>query len=80
MTTQPDALRLAEDRPTSLNDDLYQWAIDAEDTLRRLHAVNVDLLVALHCISLASVNSGCSRYGMGKYARAAIAKAKGKQK
>ena len=34
----PKALTLADDRPTSLNDDLYQWAIDAEDELRRLHA------------------------------------------
>ena len=37
-TEQPEALRLADDRPLSLNDDLYQWAYDAELMLRRLHA------------------------------------------
>lgn len=50
---QPEALRLADDRPTSLNDDLYQWAIDAEDELRRLHEVNQELLVALRVAALA---------------------------
>ena len=29
-----DALQLANDRPTSNNDDLYQWAVDAEEMLR----------------------------------------------
>ena len=38
MSKQPEALRLADDRPSSVNDDLYQWAIDAEDELRRQHA------------------------------------------
>ena len=40
MDEVPEALRLADDRPSSLNDDLYQWAIAAEDELRRLHAEN----------------------------------------
>ena len=40
MTDKPEALRLADDRPNSINDDLYQWAIDAEDELRRLVAEN----------------------------------------
>lgn len=40
MSGKPTALRLADDRPTSVNDDLYQWAIDAEDELRRLVAEN----------------------------------------
>ena len=30
-----DAIQLANDRPTSVNDDLYQWAIDAEETIRK---------------------------------------------
>jgi hypothetical protein len=47
MTTQPEALQLADDRPTSLGDDLYQWAIDAEGELRRLHESNTKLLGAL---------------------------------
>lgn len=38
-----------------------------------------ELLNALHCISLASKDSGSTREGMGLYARAAIAKAEGKQ-
>ena len=34
MTTPDNANLLANDRPTSLDDDLYQWAIDAEEMLR----------------------------------------------
>lgn len=34
----PEALIFANDRPTSLDDDLYQWAIDAEQLIRRQHA------------------------------------------
>lgn len=52
---QPEALRLADDRPSSVNDDLYQWAIDAEDELRRLHALNQDLLEALEAIDALNI-------------------------
>jgi hypothetical protein len=45
--------------------------------IERLEAVNVQLLEALHSISLASQDSGSTREGMGLYARAAIAAAKG---
>lgn len=31
-----DAIQLANDRPSSVNDDLYQWAIDAEEALREM--------------------------------------------
>lgn len=31
---KPEALVFADDRPTSTSDDLYQWAIDAEDLIR----------------------------------------------
>lgn len=34
----PEALILANDRPSTIGDDLYQWAHDAEDMIRRLHA------------------------------------------
>ena len=34
---QPEALILANDRPSAIGDDLYQWALDAEDMIRRLH-------------------------------------------
>ena len=37
-THQSEALIFANDRPTSLDDDLYQWSIDAEDLIRRQHA------------------------------------------
>lgn len=38
MTQQPEALIFANDRPMSLNDDLYQWSIDAEGLIREQHA------------------------------------------
>ena len=31
-----DAIQLAEDRPTGINDDLCQWAMDAEEAIREL--------------------------------------------
>ena len=36
-THQSEALIFANDRPTSLDDDLYQWSIDAEDLIREQH-------------------------------------------
>lgn len=33
-----EELIFADDRPISGGDDLYQWAVDAEDMIRRLHA------------------------------------------
>lgn len=38
MTLREEAEQLAEDRPTSLSDDLYQWAMDAEEMLWKLSA------------------------------------------
>lgn len=38
-----EALIFVDDRPTSINDDLYQWASDAEDLIRRQHARIVEL-------------------------------------
>lgn len=34
-----EAIQLANDRPMSNNDDLYQWAVDAEEMLRKQSAV-----------------------------------------
>ena len=34
---RPEALILADDRPSAIGDGLYQWALDAEDMIRRLH-------------------------------------------
>ena len=38
MTEKPEALQLANDRPWQQGDDLYDWAIDAEEMLRKQHA------------------------------------------
>ena len=38
-----EALIFANDRPSEIGDDLYQWASDAEDMIRRLHARIVEL-------------------------------------
>jgi hypothetical protein len=35
-----DLIQFANDRPTALNDDLYQWAADAEENIRSLVAEN----------------------------------------
>lgn len=37
-----EALIFADDRPTSLSDDLYQWSIDAEALIRQQHASLAD--------------------------------------
>lgn len=38
MSDTPEAIQLANDRPWQQSDDLYQWAIDAEEMLRKQHA------------------------------------------
>ena len=38
-----EALIFANDRPSEIGDDLYQWASDAEDMIRRQHARIVEL-------------------------------------
>ncbi len=40
---KPEALILANDRPSAGGDDLYQWALDAEGMIRRLQARVEDL-------------------------------------
>jgi hypothetical protein len=72
MAEQAKALRLA--------DELEMWTQGepAAAELRRQEAVIQQLLGALHSISLASQDSSSTREGMGLYARAAIAAAKGK--
>lgn len=37
MTDLLDANIFADDRPTSCDDNLYQWAVDAEDFIRAQH-------------------------------------------
>lgn len=38
MKEKPEVIQFADDRPMSLGDDLYQWAIDAEDTIRDMQS------------------------------------------
>ena len=76
--TQPEALRLSQVAPYLEGGERGQWIVAAAAELRRLHEVNQELLAALHSISLASQDSGSTREGMGRYARAAIAKGEAK--
>ena len=39
---KPEAVIFADDRPMSLDDDLYQWAMDAETLIRHLCADHAD--------------------------------------
>ena len=48
---KPAALRLADDRPWQQGDDLYDWAIDAEDMLRSLYAENYAMRAQLKALS-----------------------------
>lgn len=43
MSKKSETQIFADDRPTSLNDDLYQWAVDAEDMLRQQHTRILEL-------------------------------------
>ena len=54
-TQQPEALVFADDRPTSTSDDLYQWAIDAEDLIRAQHARIAELEAQLSAIGAGGV-------------------------
>lgn len=47
MTTQPEALRLAEVAPYLEGGERGQWIMSAAAELRRLHEVNTELLAAL---------------------------------
>lgn len=52
---QPEALVFANDRPSSGGDDLYQWAIDAEDLIRTQHARIVELETQMDAIGAGGV-------------------------
>ena len=54
-TQQPEALVFADSRPTSTSDDLYQWAIDAEDLIRAQHARIEELEAQLSAIGAGGV-------------------------
>lgn len=49
--TMQDLIQFANDRPTSLNDDLYQWAVDAEEHIRALAIEQENVRLAnLDCV------------------------------
>ena len=54
-TQQPEALVFADSRPTSTSDDLYQWAIDAEDLILAQHARIEELEALLSAIGAGGV-------------------------
>ena len=54
-TQQPEALIFANDRPSAIDDDLHQWAIDAEDLIRRQHARIAELEAQLSAIGAGGV-------------------------
>lgn len=68
MTDKHEALIFADDRRTSSGDDLYEWAIDAEDWIRRLHAENTALrhgyaAARLEIESLRAAQSAAAMHG-----------------
>lgn len=81
MTTQPEALRLAQ----HINDlFVSQWGMNSPtakdskivlDELRRLHEANQELLAVLHTITSLAVGEGDVCEIIAKRARAAIDKA-----
>lgn len=52
---QHEALVFANDRPSSICDDLYQWAVDAEDLIRTQHARIAELEGQLEAIGAGGV-------------------------
>ena len=82
MTTQPEALRLADALDLYATGDAHQRDIEqAADELRRLHTLNAELLEALkdatEGLEIASAGGGVDFYAYAKTARAAINKAEG---
>lgn len=82
-TQQPEALRLAETTPSLRGGD---WGDKASTELRRLHALNAELLEALK-LNYAELSSKWTPYiranaaevAAMKSARAAITKAEGRE-
>ena len=82
MTTQPEALRLADALDLYATGDAHQRDIEqAADELRRLRTLNAELLEALkdatEGLEIASAGGGVDFYAYAKTARAAINKAEG---
>ena len=54
---QPEALILANDRPSAIGDDLYQWALDSEAMIRRLHTRVEELEAMLSAVGAGGVSA-----------------------
>ena len=82
MNTQPEALRLAywmDDMPSVIpGNDSNEWHKAAAE-LRRLHAVNIELLEALIDLERTAGQPAMTNDPVRVKARAAIAKATGEQ-
>lgn len=52
MNTQPEALRLADVYPYLEGGERSRWIMDAAAELRRLHALNAELLEALNLVQV----------------------------
>jgi hypothetical protein len=83
MTEQPTALRLADAlrniaADTSLSDRYCEVIFEVDDELRRLHALNGELLEALKQIDKEFAKHGRQHWPEAVKARAVIARAEGK--
>jgi hypothetical protein len=74
MTTQPEALRLAEVAPYLEGGERGQWIMSAADELRRLHEANTELLSALKALVKADAPD-CIKSSIWQQAFVAINKA-----
>ena len=81
MTTQPEALRLAQVAPYLEVGERGQWIMSAADELRRLHEANTELLAALNAMLTYTADLNPAQgfddddHNAVKQSRAAIAKA-----
>ena len=84
MSTQPEALRLADELDTEISHSYSTWQSElrshpAADELRRLHALNAELLVALReLVDATDEHAAMCGTSIANKARAAIAKAEAK--
>ena len=75
MTTQPEALRLAQVAPYLEGGERGQWIMSAADELRRLHESNTELLAALKGLNSHGGMSAREQIEIERFVKVAIAKA-----
>lgn len=64
---QPEALRLADERPYSIDDDLYAWSQSAEQVIRDQHAEIQQLKAQLSARQAVSYSVLKGEVGMGLF-------------